>query len=292
MERPANGREGGRDLVRALPPAEQQYQRHLLTIGERRRDLAIMERDLATLREAVTGFEALAQTRLGELFVELRRLEGGTADYGHRLERLRAALDARDLEELELDDLELDDELPPLGGAGGRRPNRPHVPAAARRWLATEAAEAKRLYIELAKRLHPDLARSDDDRQSREHIMQRINEAFRQRDLTALRALHQESLLDDPDWAERSVRERLAWAEAELQRLDVALEEVRLALARLRGGELYRLYTRFEAGDPVFIDLRVRLEERIRIEGRRLERMKTTYSRMVDQWRKSTAAAS
>ncbi|MFN8592646.1 MAG: hypothetical protein U0031_14405 [Thermomicrobiales bacterium] len=293
MDKAANGRNQARDLVRALPPAEQQYQRHLLTIGERRRDLAALERDLVNLRDAVTGFEALAQSRLGELFVELRRLERENADYGHRLERLRAALDARSLEELDLDDVDLEDlDLPPLDATGARRAHRPHMPAATRRWLANEAAEAKRLYIDLAKRLHPDLARTDEDRQSRERIMQRINEAFRQRDLGALRSLHHESLVDDPSWIERSVRERLAWSESELQRLDIALEEVKVSLSRLRAGELFRLYTRYEAGEPVFTDLRARLEERIRVEGRRLERMKINYARLVDQWRKSTAAAS
>ena len=65
---PSNGRGG---LVRALPPAEQQYQRHLVTIGDRRRELTSLEGELAQLREAVTGFEALAQSRLGQLFANL-----------------------------------------------------------------------------------------------------------------------------------------------------------------------------------------------------------------------------
>jgi hypothetical protein len=102
------GRNGRTEVVRALPPAEQQYQRHLITIGERRRDLSHLERDLVALRDAVTGFEALAQARLGELFAELRRLEGATADFSHRVARLRAALDTRELDELDLDELDLE----------------------------------------------------------------------------------------------------------------------------------------------------------------------------------------
>jgi hypothetical protein len=288
-------RNGRTEIVRALPPAEQQYQRHLITIGERRRDLANLERDLIALRDAVTGFEALAQARLGELFTELRRLEGATADFSHRVARLRAALDTRELDELDLDEFDLEDEDliagAPFGGPGGRGvPRGPHVPAAARRWLATEAAEAKRLYIDLAKRLHPDLARDDEERQRRERIMQRVNEAFRLRDLAGLRAVHLESVAEDPGWAERPVTDRLAWAEEEMRRLGVALEEARLAMARLRGGELFRLYTRYEAGDPVFADLRTRIEERIATENRRLDRLKSSYRRLVDRWRKVEVA--
>jgi hypothetical protein len=288
-------RNGRTEIVRALPPAEQQYQRHLITMGERRRDLTNLERDLIALRDAVTGFEALAQARLGELFTELRRLEGATADFSHRVARLRAALDTRELDELDLDEFDLEDEDllagAPFGGPGGRGvPRGPHVPAAARRWLATEAAEAKRLYIDLAKRLHPDLARDDEERQRRERIMQRVNEAFRLRDLAGLRAVHLESVAEDPGWAERPVTDRLTWAEEEMRRLGVALEEARLAMARLRGGELFRLYTRYEAGDPVFADLRTRIEERIATENRRLDRLKSSYRRLVDRWRKVEVA--
>jgi hypothetical protein len=237
----------------------------------------------------VTAFEVLAQARLGDLFATLRRLEGETADYSHRLARLRAALETRQPEDLDLDgfdeeDVELIEEAFATSGARAR-PRGPHVPEATRRWLASEAAEAKKLYIELAKRLHPDLARDDEERQRRERIMQRVNEAFRLRDLAGLRAVHLESIADDPHWAERPVTDRLAWAEAELRRLDAALAEVRSALARLRGGELYRLYTRHESGDPVFADLKTRIEDRIASETRRLEKMKLSYRRMVDRWR-------
>ena len=284
------------EIVRALPPAEQQYQRHLITIGERRGELAGMERDLARLREAMTSFEAMAQSRLGELFVELRRLESATSDYSHRLARLRAALETRALDELDLEGLgeedDVDDEAS-FGPPGSRaQSRRPHVPAAARRWLATEAVEAKRLYIDLAKRLHPDLARDDEERQRRERVMQRVNEAFRLRDLAALKVIFQEAIAEDPDWAERPVTDRLAWAEADLRRLEVALEEARLALARLRGSELFRLYTRYEVGEPVFSDLQTRLQARIATESGRLERMKVSYRRLVDRWRATAAVES
>ena len=291
------GSSNGRgQLVRALPPAEQLYQRHLATIADRRRELADLERNLTALRDAVTGFEALAQSHLGDLFAELRRLEGATAEYSHRLARLRAALEAMEPEELDLDGLDLEEEEELLAQAsfaasGGRTsPRGPHAPAATRRWLATEAAEAKRLYIDLAKRLHPDLAKDDEDRQRRERIMQRVNEAFRLRDLAGLRAVHLESIADDPGWSERPVTDRLAWAEEELRRLDVALEETRLAMARLRSGELFRLYTRYESGSPVFSELQSRIEDRIATENRRLERMKASYGRLVDRWRKSSVA--
>jgi hypothetical protein len=61
-------------------------------------------------------------------------------------------------------------------------------------------------------------------------------------------------------------------------------------MARLRGGELFRLYMRYESGEPVFADLRVRIEERITTENRRLDRLKSSYRRLVDRWRKAEVA--
>lgn len=284
----ADSGNGRTALVRALPPAEQRYQDQLIVIAGRRRELASLEHDLEIVRDAVTEFEALAQARLGDLFSTLRRLEGETADFSHRLARLRAALDARDTDEADLDELEEDEEFleeVAFAASRARRPRGPHASESTRRWLANEAAEAKRLYIDLAKRLHPDLARDDEDRQRRERIMQRVNEAFHLRDLAGLRAVHLESIAEDPNWEKRPVTDRLDWAEAELQRLDQALAEVRASLARLRGGELYRLYTRYESGDPVFSDLKTRLEGRIATETRRLEKMQASYRRLVDRWR-------
>jgi hypothetical protein len=258
------------------------------TINEWRRELTILERDFTSLRDVIADFEALAQARLGDLFSQLRQLESETADYSHRLARLRAAIEALSPDDYDpLDALE-DDEIlhGPKGSLNGRgRQRGPHAPEATRRWLANEATEAKRLYIDLAKRLHPDLAKDDEDRQRRERIMQRVNEAFRLRDLAGLRAIHLESIADDPKWEERPVTERLAWADAELDRLEVALKEVRASLTRIRSGELYRLYTRHESGDPVFSDLKTRIEGRIDMETKRLERMKTAYRRLVDHWR-------
>lgn len=266
----------------------------MATINEWRRELTILERDFTSLRDGIADFEALAQARLGDLFSQLRLLESETADYSHRLARLRAAIEALSPEEYDpLDALE-DDEIlhGPKGSLNGRgRQRGPHVPEATRRWLANEAAEAKRLYIDLAKRLHPDLAKDVEERQRRERIMQRVNEAFRLRDLAGLRAIHLESIADDPNWEERPVTERLAWADAELTRLETALKDVRASLTRLRSGELYRLYTRHESGDPVFSDLKTRIEGRIDMETKRLERMQVAYRRLVDQWREANQGA-
>ena len=282
----------GLSSVRAQPPAEQEPTT-LVVIADRRRELADLERDLATLRDAVTGFEALAQARLGELFAELRRLESATADYSHRLARCVRRSMPRELDDSisRVSTKTRTFNLPPPSEPQLRgRQRGPHVPAATRRWMATEAAEAKRLYIELAKRLHPDLARDDEDRQRRERIMQRVNEAFRLRDLAELRAVHLESIAADPSWADRPVQivspgPRRSSSPGRCPGGDPPCARA------MRAGSC----SGSTPGTNPGIGLHRPAASRRPPYGdrsQRLERMKTSYRRMVDRWRATAVAGS
>jgi len=77
---------------------------------------------------------------------------------------------------------------------------------------AETADEVQRLYRELARRHHPDLARTDEERRRREPLMQRVNAAMHERDLDALRALALEAEAADPAFEARSLGEKLIWA--------------------------------------------------------------------------------
>jgi hypothetical protein len=67
------------------------------------------------------------------------------------------------------------------------------------------SAELKKLYRELARRFHPDLARTEEERWRSESIMQRINAAFQAKDLVALQRLSQEAAIEDPSFEQRSL---------------------------------------------------------------------------------------
>ena len=119
--------------------------------------------------------------------------------------------------------------------------------------------------------------------------MQRVNEAFRARDLAALRALAREAEAADPGFAARPAGERLAWARAELARLDEVLAELRGELGQLRAGEVHRLWRRHEAGEPVLDALEDDLQTRLAAEGRRLDRVIAAYRAARDERRRVAA---
>jgi len=299
--RAASRRDGsGSAVVPTRSRGEEEYARRRGEIGRRRQRVAELQAELARLKAALGGFEAACHARVGDLLAELRRLADAAADYERRLQRLRA------------DDEGTDDPEPPpfarptetaaeaghdgpsaSGDPGGRGAARAAASARAalRRLPAAQLAEAKRLYLDLAKRCHPDRATDDADRHRRQELMLRINDAWRHRDLAALHALRRETEGADPGFAQRPLGERLAWAAAELARLDDLLVDLRAEIILLRGGETHRLWRRHEAGEPVIDKIESDLEKRLAKEGRRLDALIASYRRRLDERRRARRLA-
>ena len=269
-------------IVRAESAEEQEYEQRLAEIAERRRRIAELQADVAELKRALAGFEVLCYARIGDLLAELRRIERGVLDYTGRLERLHSVeSDPADADQEEPGPFAWWDER--TAGATGDRTEPPPQRKPPRRLGREDEREVKRLYRDLAKRCHPDYAQTDEERRRREALMQQVNEAFRARDLRTLRALHREVEADDPTFPTRPVRERLAWALGELERLGALLGELKAELAELHGSEAHRLWRRHQAGEPVIETLEDDLEMRLASEGRRLDRLIAAYRRGLDE---------
>ena len=266
-------------IVRSVSPEEREYERRLRLIAARKRRLSEHEAELAVLKGALERFEAVCRSRVGDLLVELRRIDRAAADYQGRIDRLRHPTptppepEPPDEPDPEPEPFPPDEHDPTTGAAvppdwAGRRTTGPERGG---------EAEVKRLYLELAKRCHPDLARDVAERDRRAALMQRVNDAFRDRDLVGLQAIQRETEADDPGFGSRPLRDRLAWAGAELSRLDALLAGVKAEFARLRGYEMHRLWRRHEAGEPVLDELEDELEARLVAKGRRLDRLIAAY---------------
>lgn len=274
-----------RALVRAQTAEEREYERRLRQIAARQRRLDALRSEVASLAEALGRFEAACNARVGDLVGELRRVRRAVAEYEERLGRLRFATDATAAviaAEEEPGPFAGEEGEPPADFAGAADP--PADPPKPPRLDEPAEAELKRLYFDLAKRCHPDFARDDAERRRREALMARVNEAFRARDLAALAALGREADAADPEFGARPARERLAWALAEVRRLDDLLAELKEEAAGLRRGELHRLWRRYEErGSRVLDALEDDLEARLAVEGRRLDRLIAAYRRALDE---------
>ena len=118
-----------------------------------------------------------------------------------------------------------------------------------------ETAEIKRLYRQLARRFHPDMALDDADREYRTQLMMTINAAYTIGDLDKLRELgsspdlarHMDNALTDQQLAEALARE--------IGRVEHRLQEVNDELAQLahhRSAKLMRRQQKVEAAGRNF----------------------------------------
>ncbi|HEY7607160.1 MAG TPA: J domain-containing protein, partial [Actinomycetes bacterium] len=197
------------------PGAEELVRRkaHLRVLSGR---LLERERDLAAFRAELHSFETSYRKALGARYARLDELA----------ERLDQTVPAADLPP---------EEDPDGDGPAGRYPGQ-GVPGG-QNWAwgerepekepdrAVVSDDAKRLFRQLARLIHPDLARDPKERERRTNLMVAANEAYEQGDTAALERLLEE-WRQSPEAVtgggtaaelERTVR-RIAQAEAALHR--------------------------------------------------------------------------
>ncbi|CAA9573877.1 MAG: hypothetical protein AVDCRST_MAG33-2828 [uncultured Thermomicrobiales bacterium] len=243
--------------LRFVPsPDDLAFQRLLVVIEATRQQAATLQATIETLRDELGRFEAAYHARTGHLFVELNRLRLACDEFRHRIALVRGRRGVRqdeiegDVERLFHDRRQtIDDEAEEATSY-----RRVYEDEQASRLSEDDDAELRRTYRELARRNHPDLVQDPAERELRERRMVRINTAYRERDLESLRTLLtlSPSSDDSPD-ASRTPAERLAWATAELSRLDDVVGTLRRDLAIVQETPAHELWLRSKT-EPGLLD--------------------------------------
>ena len=137
----------------------------------------------------------------------------------------------------------------------------------------------KKLYREVAKRIHPDLATDEQERQRRQHLMAEANQAYEDGDEERLQAIlygwesRPESVKGEGAAAEliRTIR-KIAQSQ---ERLKTIQEEIEA----LEQTDLYQLKTKVitaqQAGRDLLAEMAFQLDEQIAAAKQQLEELKT-----------------
>lgn len=271
-------------IVRTETPEEREYARYLSEIELRRRRVADLQADLAVFQEQLGRFNAEYHARVGVLFVELDRIDLAIAEYEFRIERLRTnpGIEPEELERKARQEFAEQREQIHEEEEEARYYEREHREERKRPELDDASmATLRGLYLELVKRFHPDLAKTEEERLQRESVMKGVNAAFHERDIERLQAIGLKHQVDETAFESKSIGEKLVWAIREISRLDEIIASLIAERSAMAASDLGNLWKRRESGEDVIGRLERNLHSSLAASRERLERLRLTYRELA-----------
>jgi chromosome segregation ATPase len=267
-----------RQLAPALVPATVEENQLRARIDSLREQLAAAVAELEQLRATLLAFESRYDARIGVLMVEVDRAELEIAVLRRRIAALQESIEAWQAVESAIEREfasereRVESEASEASGARRRAAELPPPPE------PEVAAAIRSQYRKLARKFHPDVAAGEEQRERHEDVMRRINVAMEMHDLGTLLDLERELPAGADDIPGPTRGARIAWATAEIARLEGQLAKRTGELAALRSTSLYQLCQRIER-EPALLD---RLESDLRAELTTAQMERHALSRQYD----------
>ncbi len=225
------------EIVRNQTPEERELEKKQAELATLEAELIQRELDLATLRGELADFENRYIRTVGVLYAELDEIEAQIAEAQARRK--------------------------PSDSDAQVRAHRARAQAQESSETAREIAvpkpkpteNQKKLFREVAKRIHPDLATNDADRARREKLMAEVNLAYENGDEAKLG-----SILADwessPDTVEgEGVGAELIRVIRKIAQIQRRLTEIELEIQQLNISDLYQLCTKADEAEKQGRDL-------------------------------------
>ena len=253
-------------IVRKLTPEQEELERKREELGAIRAALADRELELADLRAQLKSFEGRYLRQVGVLYAEMDDLDARVAELEASLESSATARQRAERARKRADDTH----EATHGEASKAADFKP-------------SADLKTLFREVAKRIHPDFAKDDAERQRRTRFMAEANEAYSRGDAEAL-----QRILDEYSESSESVQGEGFGAEliriirqiAEAKKHIVAIEQ---ELATLRASEIAKLRNDVEVAEQRGRDLLAELAATV---GEQVARARREYETLAKEAKK------
>ena len=185
-------------------PEEKELERKKAILSELEDALANRELELATLKADLLSFQHIYLEAVGQLIAELDEIEARVAEATAR----KYPTDNKTEETVKKARKRANE------SANSYQSYREEIGVSLPKRKFSPTENLKKLFREVAKRIHPDLASNERDRTIREELMKRANDAYRDEDEENLRSIlaeyeaHPESIMGDSIGAEliRAIR--------------------------------------------------------------------------------------
>jgi len=245
-------------IVRRLSPEEEELARKREELALLQAELAERELFVTNLRDELTAFEGRYLREVGTLYAELDEWNAKIAERLAKEEGTEESRSAAAQARTQADESD--------SAVHGE---------AAKAQEFIPSAELKALYREVAKRVHPDLARDEADRQKRDLLMAEANAAYQRGDADALRRILKEYESSPESVRGIGVAAELVRVIQGIKQLQKRLRQVELEIASLIDSDIAKLRAKAEAakaeGRELLTEMADDVRRRIDVAHRRFE---------------------
>jgi hypothetical protein len=250
------------DITRTETPEERELSRKLCELSELETALAQRELDLATLKAELHTFETKYIRIVGVCYAELDEIEAQIAEAEARLKPKDNKIQEK--------------------ATQARAQAQESAQAAGVAQEPTEekfepSENLKKLYREVAKRIHPDLAIDEKERTRRQQLMADANRAYEEGDEAKLRAILEEWESSPESVKGEGTATELVRVIRKIAQVENRLRVIETNIAHLEDSDLYQLRTGVEAaenkGRDLLAEMALRVKEKIALANERLARI-------------------
>jgi len=239
------------DITRTKTPEERELIRKLYELSELEAVLAQRELDLATLQAELHTFEARYIRIVGVYYAKLDEIEAQIAEAEVRLNPK---------------DNKIQEQATQARTQAQESAQAAGIAQESKETKFEPSGSLKKLYREVAKHIHPDLAIDENERALRQQLMSDANRAYEEGDETKLQEILAEwesshESVDGEGTAAELVRVIRKIAQGE-KRLRVIEKEI----AQLKESDLYQLKIKVEAAENEGRDLLAEMASRVKAE--------------------------
>ena len=237
-------------------PEERELENKKAELASLEAELVQRELDFATLRTELRSVESRYLGTVGILYAELDQIEAEIAEAEAR--RRPSDLGAQDHATRARTQAE---ESAQTARAAGESKPKP-----------TESL--KKLFREVAKRIHPDLATNDADRARRQKLMAEANRAYEEGDEAKLQAILSEWETSPESVEGEGVGPELIRVIRKVAQIQRRLVEIEGEMQQLRTSDLYQLWAKTDEaetqGRDLFKEMASQVEQEINVARNRL----------------------
>ena len=237
------------DLIQAKTPEEKELARKLAELTILEGELAQRELDVATLQAELHAFERRYLRIVGIRYAELDEIDAQIAEASAEVtpkssEAQERASQAR-----------------AQANESAQASKIAQEPGRKEKFAPSDAL--KKLFREVAKCIHPDLATDENDRVRRQHFMAEANQAYEDGDEARLREILREWESSPEAVKGDGVGAELIRVIRKTAQIERRLQAIESIIAQLRSSDLYRLKTEVERAEAEGRDLLAEMASRL-----------------------------